>query len=197
MAAKATGSRRGDNHPIAAAGAPQQPPAPRARSGLLLRVAVWVVPPENPAGAVYGLLALGAVLAAESGRHETYLDTVLSALITGASYWLLHGYAAVLGQRFTRGQRLNLHTLATALAHGRPVLRGGAIPLAVLLIGWAAGAAQSTGVSAAVWTTVASLVGFELLAGIRANAGPREMVLEAGVGAVLGTAVLALRVVLH
>ncbi len=155
------------------------------------------MPPENPAGAVYGLLALGAVLAAESGRHETYLDTVLSAVITGASYWLLHGYATVLGQRFTEGRRLNLHTLVAALGHGRPVLRGGAVPLAVLLIGWATGAAQSTGVSAAVWTTVALLVGFELLAGIRAHATAREMFLEAGVGAVLGSAVLLLRIVLH
>jgi hypothetical protein len=39
---------------------------------------------------VYGVILVGALLAAESGVHETYLDTVLSAVIATAIYWLAH-----------------------------------------------------------------------------------------------------------
>jgi hypothetical protein len=43
-------------------------------------------PAQNPAGVVYGVIAIGALLAAESGRHETYLDTVSSAFIATGLY---------------------------------------------------------------------------------------------------------------
>ncbi len=42
-----------------------------------------------------------------------------------------------------------------------------------------------------------SLVGFELLAGLRANAAPRELALELGVGVAMGVAILALKIILH
>ena len=46
---------------------------------LLALLAKRVVPEENPSGVVYGMIVIGALLAAESGRHETYLDTIASA----------------------------------------------------------------------------------------------------------------------
>jgi hypothetical protein len=36
---------------------------------------------ENPGSVIYGVIVIGALLAAERGRHETYLDTVGSAVI--------------------------------------------------------------------------------------------------------------------
>ena len=56
-----------------------------------------MVPAENPGGAVFGLIAIGALMAAESGLHETYLDTVLSAVIAAGVYWLFHAYTTLLG----------------------------------------------------------------------------------------------------
>jgi hypothetical protein len=52
-------------------------------------------------------------------------------------------------------------------------------------------------VDAAVWAAIASLVVFELLAGLRARSTPRELALEAGVGAAMGLAILALKSLAH
>jgi hypothetical protein len=66
-----------------------------------------------------------------------------------------------------------------------------------LLAAWALGAPQETAVSAAVWACAASLFAFELLAGVRSNASAGELVLEGCVGAAMGLAIVALRVILH
>ena len=155
------------------------------------------MPAENPAGVVYGVIAIGALLAAESGRHESYVDTVGSALIAAALYWLAHAYATVLGRRLVTLERLTARALSRALIHDWAIIRGAAIPLLALLIAWAAGAAQETAVTTALWCAVVSVVAFELAAGIRSRATPGELALELGVGMAMGLAILALKVVLH
>jgi hypothetical protein len=162
-----------------------------------VRLAEWIVPAENPAGMIYGLVAIAALLAAESGRHETYLDTELSAMIAAATYWLLHAYARLLGHRLATREHLSVRALALALAHDRPLLRGAAIPLAAIAVAWVAGVSQASAVTIALWSTVASIVAFELAAGIRARATAGELALEGGVGIVLGLAVISLKIVLH
>lgn len=156
-----------------------------------------LVPNENPAGAVYGIIVISALLAAESGQHDSYLDTVASAMIATALYWLAHAYAGLLGSRVSAGERLTPGALVRALGHDWTIVRGAGLPLAALAIGWATGATQRTGVTAALWTGIASLIAFELLAGVRARASPWELALDAGVGATLGAAIIALKIVLH
>jgi hypothetical protein len=136
------------------------------------------MPAGNPAGVIYGVIVIGALLAAESGNHETYLETVGSAAIAAGLYWLAHAYTTVLGRRLQNHERLTAVALWRALVHDWALIRGAAIPLLVLLVAWATGAAQATAVTAALWSAVASLVGFELLAA-------------------MGLAVLALKIVLH
>ena len=95
------------------------------------------MPERNPAGVIYGVIVIGALLAAESGRHETYLETVASAAIAAALYWLAHSYTTVLGRRLQAQERLTPAALGRALAHDWALIRGAAIPLLVLLIAWA------------------------------------------------------------
>jgi hypothetical protein len=161
-----------------------------------MRVADWIVPVENPSGAVYGVIVIGALLAAESGRHETYLDTESSAVIAACIYWLAHAYATVLGRRLGGRERLTPRAMARALGHDWTLVRGAAIPLLVLLVAWVTGASQSTGVTAALWSVVASLLAMELIAGIRARGTRGELALEIGVGAVLGVGILAMKILL-
>lgn len=146
---------------------------------------------------VYGLILIGALLAAESGRHETYLDTVLSTVIAAALYWLAHAYADVLGDRLQQQERLSARAFAQALAHDWGIMRGAALPLLALLLAWAAGAPLHSAVTAALWTAIASLVVFELFAGVRSRATPRELALDACVGATMGVGILLLKIVLH
>jgi hypothetical protein len=152
---------------------------------------------ENPTGVVYGIIVIGALLAAESGRHESYLDTVGSTVIAAALYWLAHAYAGVLGRRLDAHERLSAGALGRALARDWAIVRGAALPLLALAIAWASGAALSTGVTAALWSAIASLVAFELIAGIRSHAGARALALETGVGATMGLAILALKILLR
>ncbi|HEX4435287.1 MAG TPA: hypothetical protein VH061_00685 [Solirubrobacteraceae bacterium] len=155
------------------------------------------MPTENPSGAVYGVIVIGALLAAESGRHESYLDTLLSAAIAAALYWVAHSYAGVLGRRLSTGERLTLGSLLAALAHDWALIRGASIPLLALVVAALSGAAQEAAVTAAVWSSVISLATFELIAGLRSGAGRGELALEAGVGVAMGLAILALKIVLH
>ncbi len=164
---------------------------------LLARAADRIVPAENPSGVVYGIIVIGALLAAESGRHESYLDTVASAAIAAALYWFAHAYANVLGRRLTRHERLSVGGLARALGRDWAIVEGAALPLAALTIGWITGAAQQTAVTAALWSAVASLVVLELIAGVRSHASARELALQGCAGAAMGIAILALKIVLH
>jgi hypothetical protein len=155
------------------------------------------VPAENPTGVVYGVIVIGALLAAESGRHESYVDTVGSAAIALCLYWLAHAYADVLGRRMATRERLTGRTLWHALLRDWAIVRGAAIPLLALLLAWATGAAQATAVNAALWSAVTSLIAFELVASIRSHATPGELALDASVGIAMGLAILALKIVLH
>ena len=151
----------------------------------------------NPSRVIYGMIAIGALLAAESGHHEGYADTVLSAVIAASLFWLVHSYAEVLAQRLTRHERLTARALRHALAQEWPLMRGAGVPLLVIGIAWAAGAPHEAAVTAALWSVVASIVAFELAAGIRSRATPGELALDVCVGALLGLGILALKILLH
>jgi hypothetical protein len=161
------------------------------------RLLAWLLPDTNPAGTIYGLIAIGALLAAESGLHDTYPETVGSAMLALSLYWLAHAYADLLGQRLETRERLTAAALVQNLLHDWAIIRGGALPLFVLLACWAAGAGQETAITVDLWATAGSLLAYELLAGLRARARPAELLLEGCVGAAMGLGVLALRVILH
>ena len=87
--------------------------------------------------------------------------------------------------------------LARALARDWAIVRGATLPLLALVLAWVAGAPLVTGVSIALWSTIASLIAFELFAGIRAHAAPGELAFEVCVGAAMGVAILLLKIILH
>lgn len=152
---------------------------------------------ENPSGVVYGAMVMGALLAAESGRRETYLETFASAAIAATLYWLAHAYASVLGRRLRTRELLTARGLMRGLADDWPLLHGAAVPLLALLVAWVTGASQQTAVDAGLYSVAASLVVLELVAGLRSQLRRGELALEVGVGVTLGLGVLALRIVLH
>jgi hypothetical protein len=176
-----------------------RPPSPTtAPSGKRLRDRAigWIVPEDNPAGAVYGLITIGALLAAESGLRDTYPETVGSTVIAVVLYWFAHSYADVLGLRLSR-EDFSRGELWRTFTQDWSIVRGASLPLLALLFAWATGADQTAGVTAAVWVAAVGLIGFELAAGIRSRAKPFELLVEVCVGAGMGLAILALRAILH
>jgi hypothetical protein len=155
------------------------------------------VPERYPAGVVYGLITVGALLAAESGLKDTYPETVGSTAIAMTLYWFAHAYADVLGLRLAEQRRVSWAELWHTFVQDWSIVRGAGLPLLALLVAWAVGAPQTTAVTAGVWAVVASLIAFELAAGVRSKAKPIELAFDVSAGTTLGLGILVLRVLLH
>ncbi len=152
---------------------------------------------QNPGDAVYGTIAVGALLAAESARQETYLETVVAVVITLVLYWLAHSYAELVERRLEQEAKLTVARALDTLTHEFPILLGAAVPLLTLLIWWATGASLSSAVSAAVWTSAAIVVAVEAVSAVHARLKGRELLAQVLVGAVVGLLIVALKVLLH
>ena len=153
--------------------------------------------PDNAGGLVYGTILVATLLAAESARRETYVKTVAAVLVTLLAYWLTISYAEFAGERLERAAHFNYRGFARTAVRELTLLYGAAVPLLVLLVLWAAGAALSTAVSAAIWFAAAAVVGTEILIGIRAELTGGELVRQSAFGALLGLQVIVVRVLLH
>jgi hypothetical protein len=153
--------------------------------------------PANSGRLVYGTIAVGALLAAESARQETYLETVGAVAITLLLYWLAHSYSEFIDRRLEHGKPFSFDGFAEAALHELAVLVGAAIPLIVLVSWWVAGASLGAAVSAAVWTSAIVIVAIEIVIGRRAELPGRAFVTQTAFGATLGLLVIAVRLVLH
>jgi hypothetical protein len=152
---------------------------------------------ENPARAIYGTIAVGALLAAESVRRETYAKNVEAVVVTLLVYWLAHSYADLAGERVRSGAQLTATRLGRTMLQELPLLFGATIPLATLLICWAAGTRLSIAVIAALWTSAAIVVVIELSAAVRGRLAARQFMFQAAVGALIGALVIFLKLLLH
>jgi hypothetical protein len=134
----------------------------------------WVEPHDNPAGVVYGTLIIGAVLATESARRETLLETVGATVVALLLYWLAHSYAATLGDRLDRQVPLTAGAVANSLVRDRAIVRGALVPILVLLIASGLGSSLTTAVSISVWASAVTIVAFEVLAGCAPSSRARS-----------------------
>ena len=147
--------------------------------------------------AIYGLMTVGALLAAESAASETYAETVGAVVITMLVYWLAHSYAEFASHRLKDREPARFAELGRIMGKQVPILLGAAIPLIALLIDWAVGASLDTAVITALVTAAVVVTLIEVMAGVRAKQSGRELVLQTLFGALLGLLIIALRLVLH
>lgn len=147
--------------------------------------------------AIYGLMTVGALLAAESAASETYAETVGAVVITMLVYWLAHSYAEFASRRLKDREPARFAELGRIMAEQVPILLGAAIPLIALLIDWVVGASLETAVITALVTAAVVVMLIEVVAGVRAKQSGRDLVLQTLFGALLGLLIIALRLVLH
>lgn len=157
----------------------------------------WIEPEENPSGVVYGTIAVGAVLAAEAPRRETFASTLEATLVALALYWFAHTYARLTGRRVDGRERLAVRQVGRALVHEWAIVKGAATPIAVLVLCRLAGAGLETSVNAALWTSAGLLAGFEVLAAARGSGTPMRRLIEAALGFLFGGGLLLLHLLLH
>jgi hypothetical protein len=84
-------------------GGDREPADPRRLSA---RIRERLIPGRDAEGIVYGTITMGALLAAEQARSETYPKTIIGVALALGLVWAAHTYAAVLGERMReRGER--------------------------------------------------------------------------------------------
>lgn len=157
----------------------------------------WVDPEENPTGVVYGTIAVGAVLAAEAPRRETFASTLEATLLTLVLYWFAHTYARVVGRRVDGVERLTAGDVGRALVHEWAIVKGAMAPVAVLVLCWLSGLRLDTSVNAALWASAGLLASFELLAAARGGGSALRRSGEVALGILFGGGLLLLHLLLH
>ena len=114
--------------------------------------------PVNPAALVYGTLAVGALLAAESAESETYIKTIVGVAVALALYWLSYSYADYTGRRYEEREHGTFAGMAEAVRSESSVLLGAAVPFLALIVCWIFGASLNTAVTVGIWTSAAMVV---------------------------------------
>ncbi|HEY2771272.1 MAG TPA: hypothetical protein VGI87_11915 [Solirubrobacteraceae bacterium] len=152
---------------------------------------------QNPARAVYGTIVCGALLAAESAHQESYPETVSSVVLALIVYWLAHTYSDIAGERLAHRVLLTFRELRRSAFSELPILIGGALPLAVLIVMWIVGATLTTGLTWAVYSCAAAIVIVEISAGVATRLRGWQLAGQIGFGALLGVLVIALKILLH
>jgi hypothetical protein len=151
----------------------------------------------NPAGLIYGVLAIATVIAAESTRHETYPKLAAASAITIALYWLAHAYSHHWGSRIRQSAEWTIKEIVSSLAEEATILAGASIPAAVLVGAWLGGASVETGVSAVLWAAGVEVVMLEIATGLRRRLGLHDLMVQSLMGMVIGVGILAVRILLH
>lgn len=151
----------------------------------------------NLRAAIYGLIIVGALVAADRASHATYGKTVGAVALALILYWLAHSYAEFTSRRLAQRQPLGVRNLKQAALHELPMLSGAALPLLAILIAWMVHASLSNAISAALWTAAGGIVAVEVIAGIRAKLSGRELLIQSAVGGGLGLLVIAVHIVLY
>ena len=152
---------------------------------------------SNAGAAIYGLIIVSVLLAAESARRETYLKTVLAVLLTLVLYWLAHSYADLVSWQVREGRRLTMASFVWTMVHEVPLLAGAAVPLVTVLLAWVLGSALQNALLIALWVDVGAIVAVQIVAGVRAELSGSELLGQVVVGAALGVLILVLRLALH
>jgi len=151
----------------------------------------------HPGAAVYGTVTIGALLAAESAKQETYAETLAAVVTALLLYWLAHSYAELTARRLESAEPLTFAVLARTMRNNLLILAGAAIPLLTLLTFWAAGAQLTTAVNAAIWAAASVIVLVEAGLGLRARLSGTQLLIQTALGTLLGLLVIVLKVLLH
>jgi DMSO/TMAO reductase YedYZ heme-binding membrane subunit len=147
-------------------------------------------------GAVYGTITVGALLAAESDRHESTVAAIAATTLALCIYWIAHAYTHALERRAVDRRRLGLAALGRSLSAQRSILEGAIAPIIVLAVVRVVGASTHHAVLAALWTSALGVVALEVLAGAQARMGRTEILTQALFGSLLGLAIIAVKLLL-
>jgi len=160
----------------------------------LVRAFLYVLDPSNnPSSVVYGLVTVGAVIAAESARATDAAREIAATVVVIALYWCAHSYSVLLGRRLDQGVHISWSEAGRALTKEWAIMRGASIPVIGMLIAWALGHPIDVVEWTGLITVVVLLVLFEVAAGLRSKLGTGGIILQACLGIAIGCGIIAVR----
>lgn len=151
----------------------------------------------NPAGLIYGVLAIETIIAAETSQRQTFPKLIAASAIAMAMYWLASAYSHHWGSRLRQSAGWTVKEFTTSLMEEATILVGAALPTIVLLSAWVAGATVETGVTAVLWVGCLEVGLLEIATGIRRRLGLRDLAVQSLIGIALGLGILVVRLLLH
>jgi transcriptional regulator with XRE-family HTH domain len=166
------------------------------RVRFLSRATDWLEPESNPSAVVYGVLAMGVLIAAEGARRESYATAISASSLALVLYWLAHAYSRHFGERLERPDNPGIQWIGPALLREAAMLKGASLPVVAMLICWVLATPLSSGITAALWTAGVELLVLELLAGVRRKLSALEMAVEVGLSVVFGVGLFCIRLLL-
>ncbi|MCU1661536.1 MAG: hypothetical protein QOI36_1840 [Pseudonocardiales bacterium] len=146
------------------------------------------------AHAIHGTVVGSAVMVAAS-LHGTLGPVVVTVIVTLLVYWATERYADLLAAG-VHGRATN-HRVAAVLRGGWPMLQSSYAPVVVLLVTSALGAELRAAVLAALVLSTVLLAGLGYAAARRSESSVLGALGWAAVSALLGVAVIALKLALH
>jgi hypothetical protein len=154
--------------------------------------------PARLSRAIYGnVLATSLVVAFSEDEDYSTGQIALSVFVTGIVFWLAHVYASLLAERYTAGRRLTRSEIGGEFYAEWPVVQAFFPPIVVLLLGAVGLLAEETAVSLAITVGVAAMVLWSLAIGRQERLSPLGLAAMALLNAVLGAAIVLLKVLVH
>jgi hypothetical protein len=165
--------------------------------GFVVRLATKVEPNGDPAATIFGTLIAAAVLATKGQKGESGLEIFLSGTLVIVLYWLAHVYADVVGERLHTKTRPGWSAIIRTGLRDVSMLRGSLLPIAIFGVVRVLGASVNAAVLTALWSTVALMAMWGLVAAARGGARGLELLAETAVCALLGALNLLLKIFVH
>jgi hypothetical protein len=145
------------------------------------------------AGGIYGTIVTASIMATSGGELSAAGEAV-AVLLTLTVYWIAHEYADLLGSHIAGGQLPGWRDIRDALTASWTMVSASYLPLIVLILATVAGAAATDAANAGLVAAAIELVVYALTAGRAAALGRRPKILIAASAAVLGLAMIGLKV---
>ena len=179
------------------AGAHRGPEADEAGGGRRLagRIGRRWTDEQELADAIHGTVVGAAVMVAAS-LHGALVQVVITVVATLLVYWATERYAELLAAG-ARGRVLTRPSVVAALGRGWPMLESSYAPVIVLLVASALDAELRGAVLGALSSSTLLLAGLGYTAARHSGATRARALTWAAASALLGVAVIALKLTLH
>ena len=152
---------------------------------------------NHVAGAIYGTILATSVVAAAAHDPERIDRAILIVLGTSVVFWLAHVYSLWLSSRILLRRSIRRDEVVSLALAGWPMLQS-CWPIALALrLGETGVVDRATSVTLAMATGIGPLFTYEWVIGRQERMRWRRELLNALIAAAFGSAVLALKVIVH